>query len=82
MPKTLWVSKNALPLQPKMLRVNFTLFSKKFFLKKTRKLKNSDFGIFFQIFKKISFLGSTDGHEDKLLALKDFILKLHRARAG
>ena len=37
---------------------------------------------FIQIFKKITFLGSTEAHEDKLLAMKDFILKLHRARAG
>ena len=37
---------------------------------------------FFQIFKKITFLGWTEAHEDKLLAMMDFILKLHRARAG
>ena len=35
-----------------------------------------------QIFKRLSVLGCTESHEDKLLALKDFILKLHRARLG
>ncbi|XP_052760753.1 phosphoinositide 3-kinase regulatory subunit 4-like [Mya arenaria] len=35
-----------------------------------------------QIFKRLSFLGCVESHEDKLLAMKDFILKLHRARAG
>ncbi|XP_053378617.1 phosphoinositide 3-kinase regulatory subunit 4-like [Mercenaria mercenaria] len=35
-----------------------------------------------QIFKKLSFLGCTESHEDKILAMKEFILKLHRARAG
>ncbi|KAL4221189.1 phosphoinositide-3-kinase [Mactra antiquata] len=34
------------------------------------------------IFKKLTFLGCTESHEDKILAMKDFIVKLHRARAG
>ncbi|KAL5015431.1 hypothetical protein ScPMuIL_009701 [Solemya velum] len=35
-----------------------------------------------QIFRKLSSLGMTESHEDRILAMKDYILKLHRARAG
>ncbi|VDH98516.1 phosphoinositide-3-kinase, regulatory subunit 4 [Mytilus galloprovincialis] len=35
-----------------------------------------------QIFRKLSSLGMAEEHEDKVLAMKDYIIKLHRIRAG
>ncbi|XP_067658475.1 phosphoinositide 3-kinase regulatory subunit 4-like [Haliotis asinina] len=35
-----------------------------------------------QVFRKLTSLGMTETHETKLLAMKDFITKLHRSRAG
>lgn len=35
-----------------------------------------------QIFRKLSSLGMAEEHEDKILAMKDYIVKLHRIRAG
>ncbi|PVD36888.1 hypothetical protein C0Q70_03878 [Pomacea canaliculata] len=35
-----------------------------------------------QIFRKLNSLGMTEAQESKLLAMKDFLLKLHKARAG
>lgn len=35
-----------------------------------------------QIFRKLTSLGMTEAHEDKIFAMKEYILKLHRARAG
>ncbi|XP_041377701.1 phosphoinositide 3-kinase regulatory subunit 4-like [Gigantopelta aegis] len=34
------------------------------------------------IFRKLTYIGMTESHEDKLLRMKDFIIKLHRSRAG
>ncbi|XP_078336742.1 phosphoinositide 3-kinase regulatory subunit 4-like isoform X4 [Crassostrea virginica] len=35
-----------------------------------------------QVFKKLSSFGMDESHEDKILAMKDYVLKLHRNRAG
>lgn len=35
-----------------------------------------------QVFRKLNSLGMTEAQENKLLAMKDFMIKLHRARAG
>lgn len=35
-----------------------------------------------QIFRKLSSLGMAEVHEDKILAMKDYIVKLHRMRTG
>ncbi|XP_069112623.1 phosphoinositide 3-kinase regulatory subunit 4-like isoform X1 [Argopecten irradians] len=34
------------------------------------------------IFRKLISFGMTEAHEDKIFAMKEYILKLHRARAG
>ncbi|KAL3861428.1 hypothetical protein ACJMK2_007462 [Sinanodonta woodiana] len=35
-----------------------------------------------QIFRKLTSLGMTESHEDKILAMKELMLKLHKSRAG
>ncbi|KAK3104962.1 hypothetical protein FSP39_014143 [Pinctada imbricata] len=35
-----------------------------------------------QIFRKFTSLGMTEGHEDKINSMKEYITKLHRSRAG
>ncbi|XP_061162546.1 phosphoinositide 3-kinase regulatory subunit 4-like [Saccostrea echinata] len=35
-----------------------------------------------QVFKKLTSFGMDESHEDKLLAMKDYVMKLHRSRAG
>ncbi|XP_064641912.1 phosphoinositide 3-kinase regulatory subunit 4-like isoform X2 [Lineus longissimus] len=35
-----------------------------------------------QLFRKLTSQGMTESDEDKLMAMKDFMLKLHRSRAG
>ncbi|XP_048750935.2 phosphoinositide 3-kinase regulatory subunit 4-like isoform X2 [Ostrea edulis] len=35
-----------------------------------------------QVFKKLTSFGMDESHEDKILAMKDYVMKLHRSRAG
>lgn len=35
-----------------------------------------------QVFKKLNSFGMDESHEDKILAMKDYVMKLHRSRAG
>lgn len=49
---------------------------------KYRSLYSDEHDTMSQLLRKLQHLGMTESHEVKLLAMKDFILKVHRARAG
>ncbi|XP_076451806.1 phosphoinositide 3-kinase regulatory subunit 4-like [Babylonia areolata] len=49
---------------------------------KYRSLYTDDQDSMSQLLRKLQHLGMTENHEVKVLAMKDFILKVHRARAG